>query len=607
MDSALLFQVFVFLAAVCLVVPLVSRFRLGSVLGYLAAGVLIGPFGFGFIHEAQHILHFAEFGVVMMLFLIGLELEPFVLWRRRRMIVGLGGLQVIVTTALFTWIGMLLDYPLSVSLAVGMALSLSSTALVLQMLEEKNLMQTNIGEVSFSVLIFQDILVIPMLVLLPLLATGAALGLPSHGAGALLDTLPDWAQALATAGVILLVILGGRYGAHHLFRNVARSNLREVFTATSLALVVGTTLLMQLVGISPALGAFIAGMMLANSEYRRTIETDIEPFKGLLLGLFFVSVGMGVDFALLALKPVAIFLSVATLVILKGLVLYVLARAFGFAIHDRFGLAFALSQGGEFAFVLFKLTGGLGILPPELGHFLTLVVALSMVTTPLLMFVYLRLVVPRFLCVLPPRAYDVVDKHQPVILAGFGTFGQVVGRFLLTQGVEATVLENDPEQIDLIRKFGFKGFFGDASRLDVLRQAGAGKAKLLIVAVDDADVALEIVRMARQEFPQLTVFARARNRRHAYELHKEGVAYFKREMFDSSLTMAQHILVALGRDAAEIARKAELFRAHDEATLEQSFEFFENEPELVNFARLRREEMEQLLQSDLGAVKPPAG
>jgi glutathione-regulated potassium-efflux system ancillary protein KefC len=597
MDNGLLFNTFIFLAAACLVVPLASRFRLGSVLGYLIAGVLIGPFGFHFIGNAQEVMHFAEFGVIMMLFLIGLELEPAVLWRMRRSIVGLGGLQIAVTGAAFTAIGIALGYDWRVSLAVALALALSSTALVLQILQEKNLMHTSMGETAFAVLLFQDIAVIPILVLMPLLsADGAAAGPHTDG---MLAHLPGWVQAMAVAAVITLVVIAGRYLSRHMFHFIAKTNLREVFTAMSLALVVGITLLMQMIGISPALGAFIAGVVLANSSYKHTLETDIEPFKSLLLGLFFISVGMGMNFSLFAQSPARLLTAVALLMAVKATILCVLGRCFGLTGTQNIGFALALSQGGEFAFVLFQYAGGLFILDAAQSAFLMLTVAISIALTPLLMAFYSRFLVPRFMSVLPERDYDAIAERNPVILAGYGRFGQVIGRFLTAQGVKITVLEKDPDQIEMLRKYGRHGYFGDASRLDLLKSAGAEAAKLLIIAVDDADTCLEIARLAKEKFPHLKIFARARNRRHAYELHRAGVHYFRRETFDSSLAMAQEIMAALGHDREAMQQKALAFIRHDEEILQKSFAFFEQEPELISFSRQASGELERILQSDV--------
>ena len=596
MDSAVLLNIFIFLAAICFVVPLASRFKLGSVLGYLAAGIMIGPFGFGLIGNATEIMHFAEFGVVMMLFMIGLELEPAMLWRMRQSIVGIGGLQVVLTSLGFTAIGLLLGYHWQVSLAVGMALSLSSTALVLQMLQERNLMQTTAGETAFAVLLFQDIAVIPILVIMQLLSNQtAATAAPNN----LLADYPTWVHAFIVAAVIGFVVLLGRSASQRLFSMIARTKLREVFTATSLALVVGITLLMQALGVSPALGAFIAGVVLATSAYKHTLETDIEPFKGLLLGVFFISVGMGMDFDLLRQQPFELLCAVTILLAVKALVLGGISRWWKLNTPQSIGFAFALSQGGEFAFVLFRYAQGLDVIPASMADFWMLAVALSMAATPFLMLFYSRKIRPRFMSLLPERAYDRIESQHPVIIAGFGRFGQVIGRFLTGQGVKITVLEKDPDQIELLRKFGHKGYFGDASRLDLLRSAGAENAKLLVIAVDDPATGLQIAAMAKNAFPNLAIYARAHNRRHAYELHKIGVAYFKREMFDSSIAMAQQVMAYLGHAPEEMAQKAARFVAHDEMSLAKSFEFFDNEPELVNFSRLQSAELERILQEDI--------
>jgi len=595
MNDNLLSHVFIFLAAASIIVPLASRFKLGSVLGYLIIGILIGPFGFKLIGNAEQIMHFAEFGVIMMLFLIGLELEPEMLWRMRKAIVGLGGAQVILTTLALTLAGIILGYPWKTCLAVSMALSLSSTALVLQMLQEKNLLRTAEGEVSFSVLLFQDIAVIVILIILPLLGEHEVILANTSP----IPHVPEWIRALIIVGLISGLIVSGKFLSHHLFFMIAKTNLREIFTATSLALIVGITLLMQSVGVSPALGAFVAGVVLASSEYKRTLETDIEPFKGLLLGLFFISVGMSMDFALFIEQPLAVVGAVVGITIVKAIILILSGRLFGLTNVQTIGFALALSQVGEFAFVLFKFANTIDVLPAYTASFFTLVVALSMALTPFLMLAYYRYIVPRYMSIVSQREFDAIDETHSVILAGYGRFGQVIGRFLTAQNVKLTILEKDPEQIELLRKFGFKGYFGDASRLDLLTNAGAANAKLLIVAVDDADTVLDIVKLAKQAFPKLKIYARARNRRHAYELHKAGVDYFKRETFDSSLTLAREVMVALGHSPESMRRKAKVFTQMDEATLMQSFDFFEKEPELISFSRQVNGELERILQADI--------
>jgi glutathione-regulated potassium-efflux system ancillary protein KefC len=596
MNSTLLFNTFIFLSAACVIVPLAGRFKLGSVLGYLFAGILIGPFGFGFIANSQQVMHFAEFGVVMMLFLIGLELEPATLWRMRKAILGLGGLQVVLTTTAFTLIGISLGYDWRLSLATSMALSLSSTAIVLQMLEEKNLFKTAAGESSFAVLLFQDVAVIPFLIIIPLLNASKISVIPKN----MLSNLPGWLHTIIIGLVIAVIIIGGRYLSKYLFYFIAKSNLREVFTATSLALIIGIALLMHAVGVSPALGAFLAGVVLANSEYRHTLESDLQPFKGLLLGLFFISVGMGINFALLASQPFVFAGFVIGLILIKLALLYILGQVFGLRDGQGTLFAFALAQGGEFAFVLFQYSESLDILTQKQASFLTLAVALSMITAPFLMMINDRFVIPHFMSRIPVREYDTIaENDNSVILAGYGRFGQIIGRFLILQGVKVTVLEKDPDEIELLRKFGQRGYFGDASRLDLLQSAGAAKAKLLIIAVDDADKCLEIARLAKQHFPNLKIYARARNRRHAYELNKAGVDYFRRETFDSSLTMAQEVMKLLGGNTTDIARKAMKFMQHDEKTLRKSFEFFDREPDLISFTRQASGELERIFQEDV--------
>lgn len=601
MEPPALLTLFILLAATCLVVPVVSRFKLGSVPAYLLAGIMIGPFGLALIDTPASILHIAEFGVVMMLFLIGLELEPAKLWALRRSIIGLGGLQVTLTSLAFCAVGLALGFDGNSSLAVGMALALSSTALVLQSLQEKNLLHTPMGEASFSVLLFQDLAVIPILIVLPLLATGVALPPPTTTLW--LDGFAPWLRAVLTIAAVTTLIFGGRYLSRHLFRAVARTKLREVFTATSLALIVGVTLLMGKLGLSPALGAFIAGVVLANSEYRHTLESDLQPFKGLLLGLFFISVGMGIDFKILTTAPFAVLGLVVGLVALKIIILYVLGRVFGLERAQSAGFAVALAQGGEFAFVLFQYAQGFKLFTPEQSGLLTIAVSLSMALTPLMMVFYTRYVVPLFMSALPQKEFDVIQEKNTVILAGFGRFGQIVGRFLMGQGVDVTILEKDPDQIDLLRKFGYQGYYGDPAREDLLRSAGAAHARLLIIAVDEPDSCLEIARLAKRAFPHLAIYARAYDRQHAYALHKLGIAYFKREMFDSALTLAQEAMVFLGRRESDMQYRAEQFRRHDEATLKKSFTFYENEKELVAFAKARREELENILKDDITEKK----
>lgn len=598
MNNHFLINIFIFLASASIIVPLASRFKLGSVLGYLSVGILIGPYGLKLIGNAAQIMPFAEFGVIMMLFIIGLELEPATLWRLRKAIIGLGSMQVILTTLCLTGIAVAAGYAWQPGLAVSMALSLSSTALVLQMLEEKNLLRTVQGETSFSVLLFQDIAVIPVLLIMPLLVTDGYQVVASEHIS-YMSTMPHWLGSLLIGGLIVALIAIGHYFSHHLFFMVAKANIREVFTATSLALVVGIALLMESMGVSPALGVFVAGVVLANSEYKRTIEADIEPFKGLLLGLFFISVGMGMNFSLLAEQPVRVIGVVVILITVKALILILLGKKFKLTPMQRAGFALALSQGGEFAFVLFQFASTNHVINSETATFFTMVVALSMATTPFLMLIYNRYIVPGYLSHLPPAVFDDIKQSQDVIIAGYGRFGQIIGRFLSGHGVKLTILEKNPEQIKLLRKFGYQGYFGDASRLDLLRKAGVDKAKLFIVAIANPDISLKIVKQTKAAYPHLKIFSRARNRSHAYELHKAGVDYFKRETFDSSLVMAQEIMAALGHNREGLRRKAKAFAQLDEASLKKSFEFFEEEAQLIDFSRQVNGELERILQDDL--------
>ena len=586
-------------------IPLTSRFKLGSVIGYLVVGILIGSYGLKLINNSEQIMHFAEFGVIMMLFLIGLELEPQKLWKLRRLIVGLGSLQVIITTVLLTCLGIAIGYDWRASLALSMALTLSSTALVLQMLQEKNLMKTTEGETSFAVLLFQDIAVIPILIIIPLLHPENMGPVNTHSTS-LIGQLPKWEQALVVTGVISSIILIGHYFSRHLFYIIAKANLREVFTAFSLALVIGITLLMEGIGMSPALGAFIAGVVLANSQYKHTVEADIQPFKGLLLGLFFISVGMGMNFTLFGQQPMLVLGIVLGLITTKAVVLSILGRSFDLTKIQTVGFALALSQGGEFAFVLFQFASDSKVISTELKELFTLVVAVSMLSTPFFIMLYQNYVIPRLMSILPPRDYDKVMERSGIILAGYGRFGQIIGRLLNGEHIKITVLEKNPEQIELLRKFGYQGYFGDASRLDLLMSAGAPQAKLLIVAVGGVEKNLEIVRLAKHHFPHLIIFARARNRQHAYELHKLDVDYFKRELFNSSLEMTKEILKLLGYKQKDIHAKAIAFEKHDETSLHQSFEFFEEEKNLINFARQAKGELERILENSTAAVKNEA-
>jgi monovalent cation:proton antiporter-2 (CPA2) family protein len=613
MSSEALFQdAFIYLTAAVIAVPIAKRLGLGSVLGYLLAGVIIGPFILGLVGEERaDVMHFAEFGVVLMLFVVGLELEPSLLWRLRAPILGLGGLQVVVTAALLAGGAMLWGLSWQAALAIGLTLSLSSTAIVLQTLSEKGLLKTAGGQSSFAVLLFQDIAVIPMLAIFPLLATqGVAHGDDGHGAATFVSGLPAWAQTLAVLGAVAAIVLAGRYLLRPLFRALAATRLREIFTAAALLLVIGIALLMTEVGLSPALGTFLAGVVLANSEYRHELESDIEPFKGLLLGLFFIAVGASIDFALLLSQPLLILGLVVAIVIVKGLVLFVLARLFRLSLDQSLLLAFALPQVGEFAFVLFSFANQQGVLEATITSPLVAAVALSMALTPLLLIVNERVIQPR---VGTPerttRESDAIHEESAVIIAGFGSFGSTVGRLLKANGVPTTVLDLDSDRVDLLRRMGLQVYYGDATRHDLLETAGAAGAKLLVLTLDDPEKTVEMVETARKHFPHLTILARAFDWDDAHELLERGVTYVYREALDTSLRMGRDALQLVGFRAYQAQRAAQKFLRHDEQSMHLLTEKRGDRTWYINTARGRIEDLERLLQADLGesAVDRDAG
>ena len=604
-DHGFLFSAFVFLAAAVVVVPVAKRSGLGSVLGYLIAGVAIGPFGLTLITEPEDILHFAEFGVVMMLFLIGLELEPRMLWRLRKPIAGLGGLQVAVTTAVISGVGLAAGLPWQTALAVGMALALSSTAIALQTLNEKNQLETGGGRAAFSVLLFQDIAVIPMLAILPLLAipelaAAAGGGKAGHGDG-LLAGLPGWLRAVVVLGTVVAIVLAGRFLVRPCMGFIATTRIREIFTAFALFLVIGIALLMQAIGLSAALGTFLAGVVLADSEYRHQLETDIEPFKGLLLGLFFISVGMSIDFDIAAGAPILVAGLVCGLMVVKFIILMALGRAFGMPLSQMMLFACILAQGGEFAFVLFQFAVTEGAVAGPTAALLTVVVALSMALTPIVMLVHDKVIQPRLGAA--GDAADmapVEDEGHPVIIGGFGRVGQVIARLLNAQGIGTTLLDHDPAQIEMTRRYGNKSFYGDVMRLDLLRTAGIEQAKLFVVAIDDEEQAVELTKLLKEHYPNLTVMARARNRPHAYALMKAGADIYRRETFHSAVDMGEAALRQLGFGAYRARRAARRFARHDIETLLDSFAFYEDEKALMSYSRARRDDLDGVMARDAG-------
>jgi monovalent cation:H+ antiporter-2, CPA2 family len=573
-----LIQATIYLAAGVIAVPIATRLGLGSVLGYLLAGIAIGPL-IGLVgSETKDIQHFAEFGVVVMLFLIGLELTPRTLWDMRDKLLGLGGLQIMLTMAAVMAFVLWLGYPWQTSLALGMVLSLSSTAIVLQTLNEKRLMQTAGGRASFSVLLAQDVAVIPMLAVLPLLTLGrpgrGETTTPHGGEGegaaeiaiSYMESLPPWAVTLSTVAAVVLIVLFGMYASRPLFRFVHMARLRELYTAFALLIVCVIAAAMMLVGLSPALGTFLAGVALANSEFRHQLESDLEPFKGLLLGLFFITVGAGINFVVFLENPFGLIAATLALMFTKGLILYALAVAFKIRGRDRWLFTLGLAQAGEFGFVLVSFGLQQSVLPPQLAERTLFVVALSMLLTPLFFIAYEKLS-KRLSDGGDTPQPDEIDDQQPVIIAGIGRFGQVVNRLVQMSGFRTTVLDNDLATIELMRRFGFKGFFGDPSRPELLHAAGLANARVLVVALDDRAAAIRLVAYARRERPDLHIVARAHDRIHVYELHLAGADDIVREMFDSSLRAGRYVLENMGLSESEAAEMEQFFYRKDREAL----------------------------------------
>lgn len=590
-----LLQAFIYLAAALVTVPVAKRLGLGGVPGYIVAGAVIGPFGLHLLGSQTETMHVAEFGVVIMLFLIGLEIEPAVLWRMRRTVVGMGGAQMAATGAALTGLAIACGLDWRTALACGCILALSSTAIAMQSLRERGQGGTEAGRGAFAVLLFQDMAVIPLLALLPLLAVSGATAGPETP----LSHLPQWAQTTATIGAVGVVILGGRVAMRPLFRIVADTGLREIFTVLALAIVAGVAVLMQAVGMSPALGAFIAGVALADSEFRHELESDIEPFRGLLLGLFFISVGASIDFNLLMRAPWTALGLVVALLAIKGLIAGLVARGFGLKKPDAVLVGLAIAQGSEFAFVLFGFGSSLGIVRKEIADLLIAVVALSMAATPLLFVLGDRLAAR--VAKAPKRKHEPIEADRPhALIAGYGRFGQVVGRILVANGFRISVLESSGTQIDLLRSFSVKVNYGDASRVDLLRAAGAETARVLVIAIDDRAKALEIADEARRHFPRLRVLARAFDRWHYYELRSHGVTEVERETFEGGIRLAVRSLMALGLDAANAERAGKIFRRHDLEQLDEMERYWGDEEALRAATIARRDMVGDVMARDLG-------
>ncbi|MBL4828550.1 MAG: cation:proton antiporter [Aliivibrio sp.] len=630
--TAYFIQAFIYLFAAVIAVPLAKRAGLGSVLGYLIAGVVIGPV-IGLVgEEANSIQHFAEFGVVMMLFLVGLELEPKMLWNMRNKLIGLGGLQLGLTTGAVMLIAMLFEFSWSVSLTIGLVFALSSTAIVLQTFNEKGLSKSEGGQSAFSVLLFQDIAVIPMLALIPLLALPelveqaqnlTSVAAEQHPELSLVAGLPSWAYALVVIASIISVVVGGHYLSRPLFSFIAKSGLREIFTASALMLVIGIAALMSLVGLSPALGTFLAGVVLANSEFRHELESNIEPFKGLLLGLFFITVGAGIDFSILFSDFGFIISATLALMLLKALVLYLLSFIFNIKGSARWLFALSLAQAGEFGFVLLSFTVQNHVIPSDLAQTLSLVVALSMFLTPALFILFDKVILPRFEQTENEQQADKIEEQGSVIIAGVGRFGQIVNRMLVTNGVKTVVLDHSITQIELLRRINTKSYFGDATNHQLIHTAGIEEASLFIVAIDDHPRAVELVSYLKRSYPKLTVLARAFDRGHSYLLRSAGADIIVSETYHSALELGREALVGLGMhkfkaeqqkaifDEIELAHKDELYHLWSKGSEDDKFTthfrdlFMELENVLGSEMKSDRSDSHSL--SERGWTPPPKG
>ncbi len=580
----------VFLAAAVLAVPLARWLRLGSILGYLVAGVLIGPAVLALIPESTAIPEVAELGVVLMLFLVGLELEPKRLWAMRRPIFGWGSVQLLGCAAVLTAVGIALGHPWRLSVVVSLGLAMSSTAVALAVLAERNLGRTTAGESILSVALLQDIAAIPVLALVPVLALSGA---SDDAEGR------TWLAGAKAAGAIVVIIFGGRLALRPALRWIAHSKTPEIFTAAALLLVLGTAALMQLVGLSMALGAFLAGVLLAESEYRRELETDLEPFKGLLLGLFFIAVGMGLDLKAVAAQPLFVLSVLAALLICKILVLTGMSKAMKIPLVERPAFVILLAQGGEFGFVVFQLAQSEGMINAAQNSALVAAVALSLALTPLLLTGGDRIMSQKLARLgEKKKRNEAPPVPSPIIIAGSGRYGQVIARMLRANGLEATVLDHDSEAIESLRRFEWTVYYGDATRLDMLRTAGAETARILVIAIDDIAQSVELAELAREHFPQATVVARARNVQHYYQLREAGVDHIERETFDSALMSARSVLELTGMEPHAARRQAMRFRRHNLEVLEQMVPLQRDENALIAAARLGRQQFEQLMAAE---------
>ncbi|MBL8328094.1 MAG: glutathione-regulated potassium-efflux system protein KefC [Rubrivivax sp.] len=585
-SSGWLHSSLIYLAAAVVAVPLSRLLGLGSIIGYLAAGIAIGPWGLKLVTDPQAILSFAEFGVVLMLFLVGLELEPRRLWAMRRPIFGWGSFQLLGSTLLLAGVGIAFGADWRLALVGGLALAMSSTAIGLGVLAERNLLATSSGQGVLSVSLFQDIAAIPILAFIPLLVAGGGTGAAAGG---------HWQEAAKAVGVIAAIILGGRLLLRPALRWIARSRTPEIFTAASLLLVVATAALMHSVGLSMALGAFLAGVLLAESEYRRELETDLEPFKGLLLGLFFIAVGMGIDFAVVRASPGLVAALVLGFLLVKMVLLVAMARWMPQPLMERPVFVILLAQGGEFGFVVLQAAQGAAVIDAQAASLLVASIALSMLLTPLLLVATDRFIAPRLRERGATKLAEIDEPQQaPIIICGFGRYGQIIGRLLSANGLSATVLDHDAEQVAGVRRFGWQAFYGDATRLDLLRVAGAEKARVIVVAIDNVDQSLEVVDLVQTNFPQATLVARARNAQHWYGLHARQVRFIERETLDSALMSGRSVLELMGWQPHAARQQAFRFRQHSIELMTQLAPHREDENRFIALSKQGRAQLEEL-------------
>lgn len=598
------FQALIYLAAAVVTVPIVKKLGLGSVLGYLVAGIVIGPAVLGLVgFEAGEVMHFAEFGVVLMLFVIGLELQPSLLWKMRRTIFGLGGLQVLITTIVIAGIALLFNFKINRAIAIGLILALSSTAIVLQTLTEKGLLQNIAGRSAFSVLLFQDISVIPILAIIPLLAAVSGnITLADSELDQMtgMASLAGWLQLLIIIAVISFIIIAGRFLARHIFRLIAETGMHEVFTALALLLVIGIALAMDKIGLSPALGTFLAGVVLADNEYRHELETTINPFKGLLLGLFFISVGASINFFLLIEDPFIIIGFVLLLVVVKFIILLILGRFFRLRKGYDFLFAFLLAQSSEFAFVLISFSKQNQLFDERTSGILLLMVTLSMAISPLLLIFNDKALVPILSRRQNKTEYDDVESSDnPIIIAGFGRFGLVIGRLLLANNYKVTIIDSNPANVEILRKFGFKLFYGDVTRPQVIEQAGIKHAKLVILSMAEYDEALKVADYLKKNYPHVKILARAKDIYHAFEFFKRNVNIVQREVFDSAAELGEKALVQLGFSKYEAYRATRTFKHHEKQVLLDLYTLWkEDENRFIQETRRFSEQLAEMLQAE---------